>query len=408
MEPWQISILTAYGVVVLAAFARHLVLSRLMPGIPFLTPSSPKMEETDAPLVSIMVPAKDEERGIEACLRSLLAQDYPNFEVLVVDDRSEDATPDIVRKLCAEDGRLRLVRIDHLPGGWTGKTHALHVCSSHAKGDWFLFVDADTRHHRSTLSVTLRDFLDHGVGMGSLMPALQAESFWERVIQPFAGICLMMFYPLTRVNDPQRKEAGFANGQFILVSRAGYEAIGGHEAVRDQFVEDIHLGRAARTAGIGLRVVVGRDLSSVRMYATMTEIVRGWSRILYSAVDHRPAKLYLLFLSICVFSVTSYAVLVGSGAVLLAGAGGPFASTLFLLGAAHQILQETLMARIYALSRSRLRYLAFRVLAVFVMLYIIVHTIRMCRTHQVQWRGDRYGKELRDAEREDARAPDEG
>ncbi|MFO0948228.1 MAG: glycosyltransferase [Planctomycetota bacterium] len=394
MTDWQRILLIAYGVIVLIAFIRHFILSHAIRHMTFLSPGSPRMAGSNAPLVSILVPAKDEAHGIERCLRSLLQQDYPNFEILVVDDRSEDGTPEVVARMAAEDSRLRLHQVRELPPGWTGKTHALHFCQRHARGEWLLFVDADTRLDPACVSVVLKDAMDHGAALESLLPSLHAQSFWEKTIQPFAGVCLMVLFPLSKVNQSTNVDMGFANGQFILLRRDAYDAIGGHEGVRDKFVEDIHLGRNARKAGYGLRVVMGRDIASVRMYSSLKEILRGWSRILYSAVDFRPAKLYALLAAVLVFSVLSYAVLLGFGGMLLAGNRTPFVSSMFLLGIAHEILQTTIMARIYALSGSEQKYLAFRFLAVLVMIVILLKTIRMCRTHDVIWRGTSYDKTL--------------
>lgn len=394
MSVWQIVIVVAYGALVLSAALRHIILSLAIKKMRFLQPSGPRLPASECPMVSILVPAKDEAHGIERCVRALLTQDYPSFEIIVVDDRSADATASIVERLTREDSRVRLVRVENLPPGWTGKTHALHLGQRQARGEWLLFVDADTFLDPSCLAVTLRDAVDHEVELESLLPALEASSFWEKTVQPFAGVCLMVLYPLTKVNRPQHASMGFANGQFILITRAAYDAIGGHEGVRDKFVEDIHIGRRVREAGRGLRVVMGRNVARVRMYSTLRDIIRGWSRILYSAVDFRPGKLYALIAATVVYSVLSYAVLAGFGVALLLGARSPFNWTMFGLGAAHQLLQMTIMARIYALSKSDLRYLVVRVLAVAVMLYVFVRTIWMCRTHRVTWRGTDYDKAI--------------
>lgn len=396
MIHWPQLLLGCYAVFVLIALLRHIFYSHSVSKTPQLGRQDAAADPRSGPLVSILIPAKDEEASIETCVRSLLAQEYDNLEILVADDRSRDRTANIVRSLEQESPKVRLVQIEHLPPGWTGKTNALHQCQEHAKGEWLLFVDADTSQHPKCLGVVLQDAIAHDVDCESLLPALESRSFWERVIQPFAGICLMVLYPLHRVNDPKEKDLGFANGQFILIRRRIYDEIGGHAAVRDKFVEDIHIGRRVRQAARNLRVVLAADLSAVRMYASLKGIVAGWSRILYSAVDARPLKLYLLFASVCLFSLLSYLVLIGAGVMMLSG-GGPYWTWAFGLGAVHQFAQTTLMARVYRASRSRLRYLALRPLAVLAMLYILARTIHMCQTHDVTWRGTSYDKSLQTA-----------
>lgn len=390
MAQWQIALIGTYAAFVLVVIARHLVYSKAMATTPWLYPQDEQANPETGPLVSVLIPAKDEEASIERCIRSLLAQTYNRLEILVTDDRSTDRTAEIVRSIAKDHPQVRLIQIEDLPPGWTGKTNALHQCQFQAKGEWLLFVDADTYQHPNCLGVVLADAMKHDVDLESLLPALDSRSFWEKVVQPFAGVCLMVLYPLSRVNDPAEKEMGFANGQFILIRREVYDEIGGHAAVRDKFVEDIHLGRRVRKAARNLRVVMAPDISSVRMYASLGALIRGWSRILYSAVDARPLPLYLLLFSILLFSVLSYAVLLSAGAVLLFGVGGPFAIWMLALGAAHEIGQTTLMARIYRTSRSRLSYLAFRPLAVLMMILIVLRTITLCRTHRVTWRGTSY------------------
>jgi glycosyltransferase involved in cell wall biosynthesis len=394
LSVWQSIVVAAYGVVVALCLARHFLWSWAMRRTPFLSPDSPRFEGGEAPLVSVLVPAKDEEEGVAECLRSLLQQSYPRFEVLVADDRSADRTAEIVERLAAEDSRLQLVRIVDLPAGWTGKCNALDQLQRRAQGEWLLFVDADTRHHPECVSVAVEEATRRSADLLSLMPSLDARTFWERTVQPFAAMCLMILYPLPQVNDPNRKDMGFANGQFILIRRSAYEAIGGHASVRDRFVEDVQLGRRVREQGLSLRVAMAPDLFSVRMYATLREIVRGWTRILYSAVDGRPGRLYMLAAFILAFSVLSYAVLVGTVAALAVGRSTPFVWTMLWLGAAHEILQQTMFARIYWTTRSRLAYLAFRPLAVFVMLYVAARAIRTCSTQRVVWRGTAYGGEV--------------
>lgn len=390
METWQILWLGSYSVLVLLALSRHFVFRREVDRLTFLQPGARPFAAEEAPLVSIMVPAKDEEDSIESCLTSLLAQDYPNFEVLVVDDRSDDRTAEIVSRMAAGDSRLRLVQIQQLPEGWTGKTHALHVCRQQARGDWYLFVDADTKQHPNCLTSVMRDALEHNAGLESLLPAIEARSFWERVIQPYAGTLLVVLFPLSRVNNPDQKKYGFANGQFILLRKDVYEAIGGHEGVKQHFVEDIHLGRNVRQGGHNLRVVLGADISSVRMYSSLNQIVRGWSRILYSAVDCRPQKLWMLVAFIVLLAVTPYLTIAGCLVAMAAGYAPPFVLAMLGLGIAHEVLQLALYARTYAITKSDRRYLLFRPLAIAGMLYILGRTIRMCRTHQVTWRGTTY------------------
>ncbi|QDU63837.1 4,4'-diaponeurosporenoate glycosyltransferase [Planctomycetes bacterium Pan216] len=394
MPIWEIVVLSLYGLVVLATFLNHFALTAVLKRTLFFKPAAEPVEDREVPLVSIIVPAKDEEATIAQCLESLLGQDYPNLEIFVVDDRSDDRTAEIVRSFVERDERIHLEQVTELPPGWTGKTHALDQCQRRATGEYLLFVDADTRLQSSCVRVTVNEAIASDAAMVSMMPSMDSRTFWERVIQPVAGWCLMLLFPLPKINDPEQLDYGFANGQYILVRRDAYDQIGGHEAVKDKFVEDIHLGRRIRRAGLGLRVALGPELLTVRMYPSLSAILRGWSRIFYSAVDGRPGKMYGLLSLLSIFSGLSYVMLIGCGTLALLGYSCPFLWTMLGLGAAHQLFQSALAARVYGLSHSDRRYLVFRILAVGAMYVIGYRTIKMCKTGEVTWRGTTYGKEL--------------
>ncbi|MEJ7640167.1 MAG: glycosyltransferase, partial [Singulisphaera sp.] len=164
--------------------------------------------------------------------------------------------------------------ITELPAGWTGKTHALQVASESARGEWFWFLDADTRHEPDSLSIVLEYAREHRADMASLLPEMRCETFWEDVVQPLAGVVLMQSFPLFRVND-DRSRLAFANGQYILIRRSAYAAAGGHRAVRDRFVEDIYLAKRVKALGLPIRVATSTEISSTRMYTSLPQIVRG-------------------------------------------------------------------------------------------------------------------------------------
>jgi chlorobactene glucosyltransferase len=393
MPGYQIAIVVVYAIIVLIALSRHLILNRSLKATVFLEPDP---AANPPGLVSIFVPAKDEEKTIERCLRSLLQQESVKFELFAVDDRSTDRTAELVQRMADQDQRLKLIQIKELPPGWTGKCNALQQAQAHGKGDWLLFVDADTIHHPRCIATALEYATKNNVDLLSLLPALEAASFWEGVVQPFAASCLIVLYPLARVNDPTDKDHAFANGQFILIRRSAYDAIGGHESVRDKFLEDVNMARQIRNTGLSLNVAVAPELFATRMYASLASIIKGWSRILYSGLDHRLSRLAILTALIIVFSVTAYVAVLGAGLLWLLGYGCPFTRTIFFLGLAHVVIQMTVFYRMYRLTKSSMWYLPLRFLAVGVMLWIIAKTVVMCFTHRVEWRGTSYGRELRE------------
>lgn len=270
--------------VLLVWIARHFFIPRVDRKSPKVGPVTGLLD--DPPLVSIIVAAKDEEDNIESCVNCILQQGYPEFELIVVDDRSEDKTPEILRRLSQTDQRLSIIRIDELAPGWTGKNHALHQGTLAARGEWFLFVDADSHLSPSNLTSVLSYARLHKVDMLSLIPLLRNKTFWEKVLVPYLSAILFLRFPVAKVNDPGKKIA-MALGQYILIHRRAYELIGGHEAVRSVLLEDITMARRIKERGLNLHLALGREVLSNRMYTGLKDIWRGWVRIFYMAFVQR-------------------------------------------------------------------------------------------------------------------------
>jgi chlorobactene glucosyltransferase len=244
------------------------------------------------PLISLIVPARDEERNVRRCVECLLAQTYPNFELIVLDDRSTDATPDILRELAARDSRLRTLRGVDLPPGWAGKPHALAQAAAQARGEWLCFVDADTFAAPEALASVYAEAQSRRADLFTIMTEQEVESFWERTILPLVFTALTVGFSPRRVNDPARKDA-IANGQFIFIRRSVYEAVGGHEALKDSIVEDRDM--AARVKGAGYRLVMadGRQVARTRMYTSLPEMWEGWTKNIFLGLNASPGLLLL-------------------------------------------------------------------------------------------------------------------
>ena len=390
MTSTQRTILGIYVGLIVIWPIRHLVLTWAFRRLDYLTPRSPRWTLPDPPRVTAIIPAKDEADVLAECLRSVQAQGYPNLDILIVDDRSTDGTLAIARSIAESDPRVRVMAIEDLPPGWTGKTHALHVAAGQARGEWFWFLDADTRHEPDSIAIVMEYARTRRAQMASLLPELRCETFWEKVVQPLAGIVLIQSYPLFWCNDPKRKLA-FANGQYILIHRDAYAAAGGHEAVRDKFVEDIYLARRVKAAGLSSRTAVAHGIGSTRMYTTLPQIIRGWSRILYDALGRNPWKLTWQILDPLLFSQSAHVALVAALVLLaLQTPPGPFAWWLLGLSFAHHFLAYTCLARLYVQSVPLTRHVAWYPLAGLILDLIFFRALRMCWTGQVTWRGTAY------------------
>ncbi|MGC8659570.1 MAG: glycosyltransferase [Desulfomonilaceae bacterium] len=269
-------------------------------GFPVLDPANKTCLPTSAPLVSIIVPAHNEQDMISACINSIIDQDYPNLEIICVDDRSADRTAQIVSEIFGGRTNCKLVSIKERLSGWTGKCHALNEAVRHAKGEWFAFVDADSSLHKSAVKQCINEALRRKVNLVTLSPMFILNSFWERALVPTFAAMAAILFPFSKVNDPLSPVAT-ANGMFLVISRLAYEKIGGHCNVKHLAVEDIGIGKRVKAAGLGILFANGRNLLKTRMYTDFYEILDGWTRILSAAMNYRlPVVLKYLAMHILV------------------------------------------------------------------------------------------------------------
>ncbi len=230
----------------------------------------------DGPLVSVVVPARDEERGVRAATASLAAQEYGALEVIVVDDESSDATAAEAR--AAATHRVRVLEGKPVPTGWVGKSWACHQGYELAQGDWLLFTDADVRHAPDTVGRALALAQRRRAAGVSVLPLIETGGLVEQAIQPAAAVLIRSFVaPGPLVRSP-RSPVAIAAGGFILVSRAAYERVGGHKAMRHELVDDQMLAVRLKTAGTPLALAGSAGRVRVRMYVGARETLRGWRK----------------------------------------------------------------------------------------------------------------------------------
>ncbi|TVP42858.1 MAG: glycosyltransferase [Gemmatimonadales bacterium] len=333
MNMWGVSIPGALAVVagllpwiLLGAFLAFRVrLPRPLPGRP--TTHGPGASPRPTPRVSIVVPARNEAANIERCVTSLAAQRYPDFEIIVVDDGSTDGTGDLARSVPpGHAGALRVVSGTPLPPGWFGKPWACANGAQVADGEVLLFTDADTFHDPRLLSRAVAALDEDRADALSLVGTQEMESFGERLVQPQIFALLgMRFHRLDLVIGPDRWKDAIANGQYIMLRRSAYQALGGHAAVRDEVVEDLRLAQELTRRGGRLTVRGAVDLFSTRMYTSLGDLVNGWTKNV--AVGARQAggrwgrtAIPGLVLFLLVAWVLPAAALVTCGALALAGA----------------------------------------------------------------------------------------
>ncbi|HLH62405.1 MAG TPA: glycosyltransferase family 2 protein [Ktedonobacteraceae bacterium] len=239
-----------------------------------------------APHVSIILPVRNEEINIDACLESLLAQDYPNFNIMVIDDGSTDATPWLLERWRGRDPRIMVRRIDELPPDWAGKPHALHMGATLTGGEWMLFTDADTRHAPQTLRLMVGYALDRKADLLTMYTNLMDMSGTAMpLLMPLSEVILAHRVTPDEISDPAHPRA-FAFGQYILLRRKAYIETGGYAAsyMRTTFIDDLALAEQFKQAGKRVELVNGRGLISNRQWTTWKSARQGWGKSCYSEI----------------------------------------------------------------------------------------------------------------------------
>jgi cellulose synthase/poly-beta-1,6-N-acetylglucosamine synthase-like glycosyltransferase len=371
--------------------SRHRQISRAARLMPPLHSRLYEDLPAELPSVSIVVAAKDEASNIGRCLRSLAAQDYPDFEIIAINDRSADRTGEMIDAAARDHDHLSALHVDRLRPGWFGKAGAMDQGVRRARGQWLCFTDADCHFvSRRALTVAVGFALEREADFLSVLPVHETNSIWERVIQPACSGVLMIWFNPQRVNDPRRPTA-YANGAFILLRRSCYDAIGGYQAVKTEMNEDMHLARLTKEAGRRLVVVTNEDLYTVRMYESLGQIWSGWTRIFYGCFG-TVTRLALSLLFVTVFSLLPWVTLL-CAAALQWSAPGPSTAwpVLIWTAAAAGVAQISVMFRFYALNRAPPLYgLLYPVGAAASFAIMVNALLRLVGLGTITWRGTTY------------------
>lgn len=360
----------------------------------------------DLPSVSVIVPARNEASNIVACVRSIAESTYPDFEIIVVDDRSDDATGELARSVPAGNAR-RIVVIDGeaLPDAWLGKPWACHQGSTLAEGDALLFTDADTVHGPDLIGRAVAGLGEEDADLLTVVGRQIVVSFWERVVQPHVFFLMLLRFPdFERVAKNDNWRDAIANGQFLFFPRSSYEAIGGHTSVQDEVVEDLALAQVVKRAGLRLRIRSAEDSLATRMYQSLAHLVEGWSKnMLMGGLQSVPRQLRLLLPPVSFLG--GIALWLAAPGILVAEMGHRLLA--LLTGVASATTASTLMplpllqwaALVYALTvimwlhwygrmRAPRRYAPLYPLGAAVFAFIFLRS--WTRGRNVEWKGRRY------------------
>lgn len=239
------------------------------------------------PRISIIVAARNEERNVEEGIRSLLALDYPDLQITVVNDRSTDQTGAILRRIAAEHPRLNVVDVHQLPPGWLGKNHAMQSGADGSDGEWLLFTDADVVFDPTTLRRAMLYCQQNSLDHLAATPVVKSQSMWLRAFIPVFAMCFLVYLKVWWVRNP-KSSAHVGIGAFNLVRKSAYQAVGGHTKLPLRPDDDIKLGKVLKVAGYKQDLAVGRELISVEWYPSFWALVRGLEKNAFAGVDYKP------------------------------------------------------------------------------------------------------------------------
>jgi glycosyltransferase involved in cell wall biosynthesis len=255
-----------------------------LPRVPNLLLPQHNISPAGSPSITVIVPARNEAADIAATLHSLLAQDYTNFQIIAVDDRSTDQTGALIDTIASEHGdRLRALHITKLPPGWLGKTHAMALAARHAATDYLLFTDADVLFHPTAIRLALANAVATSADHLVIIPTPTTHRWGESAILGFLQIFSLWAARPWRISDPKAKHDAIGIGAFNLLRREAYEQVGGFESLRMRIIEDIGLGRRIKNAGLAQRVCFGRGLVRVHWASGVGGLVNVMTKNLFSA-----------------------------------------------------------------------------------------------------------------------------
>lgn len=359
-------LLLVWFLLTLQTIANLLVFPRLEPG-----------DGTSPSPVSIVIPARNEERYVGKTLDAALRQDYPDFEVIVVDDGSEDETAaELARR--GSDPRLTILSARPLKPGWLGKPNALASGAAKARGKWLLFMDADVELEPRALHDAVSACERHGWDHLALLPRFDREGFWEEILMPIVPIAAFVYMP-SFLSLLRRTKLAAGAGAFGLVRREAYEAIGGHEAIRSSVVDDVRLAMELKAAGYVCRARLGAHLLCLRMYHGFDEIVEGFTKNAHAVFGDS-------ILRPVVFVLASLFVGLGPFLWPVLGASAPLGGSLALLLFCRLLVQLRLRFPLWPILLSPLTTL--------VAVFIVLRSLRMARSDGVvRWRGREYKRE---------------
>jgi glycosyltransferase involved in cell wall biosynthesis len=365
-------VLLAIFWIILSVSVRH-----GMSRIPRLASVDP-LSGAELPRASILFAARDEADKLPAALASLLALDYPDFEIVAVDDRSTDATPQILDDFARHDSRLKVIHLSELPPGWLGKPHALESAYRRASGEWFIFTDADIRFApellRRSLALATRENLDHL----TLLAALDLRGFWEPTAVGYLGVCFAVGARPWETSNPKSK-AYMGVGAFQMIRRSAYEGIGTHRRLAMEVLDDMKLGKLVKLGGFRSGVAPSETFLEVRWQEGIGNIIKGMTKNMFAGFEFRVwAVLLGVFAIFCISVLPFLGLFAATGAARIAASIASVAAVFFEAG----MLPHARASRLFSFTHP---------LGALIVIYILLRSMIVTLVRGgVVWRGTFY------------------
>ena len=265
--------------------------------------------KTQSALVSILIPARNEEANIGRCLYSLIDQSYKNIEIIILDDDSTDYTFSIAKEISKKDKRIKIVKGMPIEKDWLGKNWACHQLSSIAKGDMLLFIDADTKLQSKTIEETIVEMEEFDIDLITLFPKRVTSTSVDKIISVTVGWFIFSCLPILFSNKNPIFSSAF--GQYLLFRKGAYFSIGGHESIKDNILDDFELGRSITREGFNLKVFDGTDRISTFSYSSEREAIDGLSKSIFPFFSNRLVPFFLLWILFMAMSIVPVLVIFG-------------------------------------------------------------------------------------------------
>ncbi|MGI9010135.1 MAG: glycosyltransferase [Nitrososphaeraceae archaeon] len=350
------------------------------------------------PKVSVILPARNEQKYIEKCLDSLLKQDYSNYEIVAINDSSSDRTGEIIQKYSTKNSKIIFINAEAKPEGWTGKNWACYQGYIKSTGQLFLFTDADTTHSSSTISLAVNNLLAKELDALTAIPKILANDFWTKITLPILWTLSISRYSALKANDP-KTNVGYFFGSFFIITKKTYEAVGTHKAVKEEIVEDGALGRKVKEEGFKLRVVHGEDHIQAVWARNSSTLWHGLRRLMVPLYKREKIKASLMV--VATFLLLIYSLIVLPFSIIMALDEKDVTLTisnysldlilLFLTIISILLLIITNVLQLkYTIFQNSLYSLSFPLAGPFVFIAFLSSIINSGKKDVINWRGRRY------------------